>query len=171
VITSEVLDAGQRCITVGGAAHFYRKTSDRSNTVTELLDQHHPDSVSVVHTHAAVAAGRDVAVEATLAGWPRPAIAPARRSTYGTLPAPDIFGPGVYPPGFIESLADKTVADLCDHILYLGKRAELGSAVLDWQVYYEPTYWAELNRRRTLVGFPGNLDGLRREGVPAIFPS
>lgn len=171
VITSEVLDAGQRCITVGGATHFYRGTSDKSDTVTELLEQHHPGSVSVVHTHAPVAAGRDVAVEATLAGWPRPAIAPARRSAYGALPASDIFGPGVHPPGFLERLAGKTVADLCDHILYLGKRSELGSAVLDWQVYYEPTYWAELNRRRTVIGHTGDLEGLRREGGPAMFPS
>jgi hypothetical protein len=137
VITHEVLDAGRRCITVGGAAHFYRNTSAKADAVTELIEQHHPGVVSVVHTHATVAAGRDIAVEATLAGWPRPAIAPARHSAYGTLPATDIFGPGSYPPGFLERLAGKTVADLCDHILYLGKRAELASAVLDWQVYYE----------------------------------
>jgi hypothetical protein len=169
VITREVLDAGRRCVTVGGAAHFYRGTRDVS--VTELIEQHHPGSVSVVHTHAAVAAGQEVAVEATVAGWPRPAIVPARRTAYGTLPAPDIFGPGSYPPGFIESLADKTVADLCDHILYLGDRAELTSAVLDWQVYHEPTYWTELNRRKNLIGFRGDLDNLRHEGDPAMFPS
>jgi hypothetical protein len=169
VITREVLDAGQRCITVGGAAHFYRGTPDMS--VTELLEQHHPGSVSVVHTHATVAACREVAVAATIAGWPRPAIAPARRSAYGNLPAPDIFGAGSYPPGYLESLADKTVADLCDHILYLGDRAELASAVPDWQVYHEPTYWTELNRRKNLIGLPGNLDSLRHEDEPAMFPS
>ena len=174
VITREVLDAGRRCVAVGGAAHFYRETSDTSGTsgtVTELLEHHHPGRVSVVHTHATVAAGREIAVEATTAGWPRPALAPARRSAYGALAASDVFGPGVYPPGFLERLADKSVADLCDHILHLGKRAELASAVLDWQVYHEPAYWAELNRRRTLIGFPGDLDGLRNEGEPAMFPS
>ena len=39
------------------------------------------------------------------------------------------------------------------------------------QVYHDPARWAELNRRGTLVGLPGNLDGLRREGGPAMFPS
>ncbi|MFL6126963.1 hypothetical protein, partial [Actinophytocola sp.] len=138
VITREVVDRGRRCVTVGGPLHFYRLPKP-SDTVTALLEQRHPGSVSVVHTHAVVAAGRTAAVEATVAGWPRPAVAPARHTAYGTLPATDIFGPGVYPPGLIESLAGKTVADLCDHVLHLGTRAELTSAVLDWQVYYEPT--------------------------------
>ncbi|MEV4313319.1 hypothetical protein [Actinocrispum sp. NPDC049592] len=171
VITREVLDAGRRCITVGGATHFYRGLPKTSDTVTTLLEQRRPGCVSVVHTHSATAAGRDATVEATVAGWPRPAIAPARRTAYGALPAVDIFAPGVYPPGLIESLTGKAVADLCDHVLYLGRRAELSSAVLDWQVYHEPTYWAELNRRKTLVGLPGDLEGLRHEGEPAMFPS
>ncbi|HEX6356675.1 hypothetical protein [Actinophytocola sp.] len=171
VITREVLDTGRRCVTVGGAVHFYRQLPKASDTVTKLIEQHHPGSVSVVHTHAVVAADRAAIVEATVAGWPRSAIAAARRTAYGTLPATDIFGPGIYPPGFIADLADKTVADLCDHILHLGKRTELTSAVLDWQAYHEPTYWNELNRRKTLIGLTGDLENLRDEGEPVMFPS
>jgi hypothetical protein len=171
VIIREVLDTGRRCITVGGGAHFFRDLPKTSKTVTAMIEQHYPGSVSVVRTHSTVAEGREAAVEATVAGWPRPAIAPARRVAYGALPATDIFGPGSYPPGFIEGLADKTVTDLCDHVLYLGRRTELTSAVLDWQVYHEPTYWAELNRRKTLVGLTGDLEGLRHESGPTMFPS
>ncbi|OLF10812.1 hypothetical protein BU204_30845 [Actinophytocola xanthii] len=171
VIIREVLDPGRRCIAVGGGTHFFRGLPNPSRTVTAMIEQRHPGSVSVVRTHSTVAEGREAAVEATVAGWPRPAIAPARRIAYGALPATDVFGPGSYPPGLIEGLADKTVADLCDHVLCLGRRTELTSAVLDWQVYYEPTYWAELNRRKTLVYPTSDLEDLRHEGEPTMFPN
>lgn len=171
VITREVLDAGRRCVTIGGDGHFYRALPVVPDTVTELVERRHPGSVSVVHTHSTVATGREAAVEATVAGWPRPTVAAARRTAYGALPATDLFVPGQYPPGFLDGLAGKTVADLCDHVLYLGRRAELAAAVLDWEVYYEPGYWAELNRRKALIGLPGDLENLRREGDPAMFPA
>jgi hypothetical protein len=66
--------------------------------------------------------------------------------------------------------ADLTVADVADHVLFLGRRRELAAAVPEWEVFYEPTYWAELNRRKELTGYPGDLSTLRQEADPAMFP-
>lgn len=179
VIIDEVLAKGGRCVTVGGGAHFFRNLPflgmtppgtpppDKPN-VPELIEQRHPGAVSVVHTHAVVADDRVTEVERHVAGWPRPSIAAARHTPYGQVPAADIIGN--LPPDVAQRLAGLTVADLADHVLFLGPRQDLTNAVPDWEVFYEPTYWAELNRRKTVSGFPGQLDGLRQQADPAMFP-
>jgi hypothetical protein len=44
-----------------------------------------------------------------------------------------------------QRLAGLTVADLADHVLYLGPRRDLTSAVPDWELFHELTCWAERN--------------------------
>jgi hypothetical protein len=180
VITSEVLDKGQRCVTIGGGLHFFRNLPFLGFTppgtplppdkpaVSGLIEQRHPGAVSVVHTHAIVAADKIAAVEQHVAGWARPSIAAARHTPYGRLPAADIVGD--LPPDIAQRLAGLTVADLADHVLFLGPRRDLTAAVPDWEVFYEPDYWAELNHRKALTGFPGDLDQHRHETDPAMFP-
>jgi hypothetical protein len=161
VITREVLDKSRRCVTIGGGSHFFRNLPI-PNVVT-LLEREHPGTVSVVHTHA-VATTPDV--ERCVAGWRRPSIAPTRHVAYGRLPATAIIADQL--PGGVP--ADLTVADVADHVLFLGHRRDLAAAVPEWEVFYEPTYWAELNRRKELTGYPGDLSTLREEADPAMFP-
>jgi hypothetical protein len=163
VITREVLAKGKRCVTIGGGLHFFRNLPIRN--VVELIEQDHPGAVSVVHTHAIATTPE---VERCLAGWPRPTLAATRHVAYGRLPATSILGD--LPPVLAQQLADKTVSDLADHVLYLGHRRDLTAAVPDWEVTFEPTYWAELNRRKEVTGFPGDLTVLRQEADPAMFP-
>ena len=47
---------------------------------------------------------------------------------------------------------------------------ELDFAFIDAEKTSYPTYWAELNRRKELTGFPGDLTALRQEADPAMFP-
>lgn len=177
VITREVLDKGSRCVTIGGGPHFFRNLpllgqappgTPVSANVVELIEQGHPRSVSVVHTHSLVPTGRTEDVERHLDGWARPSIADTRRVGYGRLPAADILGD--LPPDVAEKVAGLTVADLADQVLFVGRRRELTSSVLDWEVYYEPAYWAELNHRKEVTGFPLDIEPLRHEGEPAMFP-
>jgi hypothetical protein len=180
VISGEVLDKGRRCLTIGGGLHFFRHLPFLGFTppgtplppsqpgVAELVEQRHPGAVSVVHTHAIVAADQVAEVERQIAGWPRPGIAAARHIPYGRLPAATILGD--LPPEIVERLAGLTVADLADHVLYLGPRRDLAAAVPEWEVFFEPAYWAELNRRKTVSGFPGDLNLHRHEADPAMFP-
>jgi hypothetical protein len=160
VILREVLDRGLRCVTVGGESHFFRNLPRPS--VSDLVEREHPGTVSVVHTHA-MATTADV--ERCVAGWRRPTIAPTHHTAYGRLPAAAIGG---LPPGVDPGL---TVADLADHVLFLGHRRDLTNAVPDWEVMYEPEYWAELNRRKEVTGSPGDLEALRHEAEPAMFPA
>jgi len=180
VITGEVLAKGRRCVTIGGGPHFFRNlpflgfsppgapTPPDSPSVSELIEESHPGTVSVVHTHALVASGQITEVETLVAGWARPSIAATRHTPYGQLPAATILGD--LPPEIAQRLAGLTVADLADQVLYLGPRRALASAVADWEMFFEPTYWAELTRRTTITGYLGDVDQLRHETDPAMFP-
>jgi hypothetical protein len=159
VITREVLAKGRRCLTIGGGWHFFRNLPTRN--VPVLVEQAHPGTVSVVHTHALATTAR---AERCVAGWPRPSIAATCHTAYGRLPIAELGG---LPPGADPAL---TVADVADQVLFLGHRRDLTSAVPEWEVYFEPAYWAELNRRKEVTGFAGELTTLRREGAPAMFP-
>jgi hypothetical protein len=160
VIVREVLARGWRCVTIGGGAHFYRGLGDN---VPALVERDHPGTVSVVHTHSVATTA---AVERCVTGWPTPSIVATRHSAYGRLPATAVLA-GL-PPG--QDVTGLTVADLADHVLFLGRRRDLTRAVPDWEVFYEPAYWAELNRRKEVTGFPGDLSVLRQEPDPAMFP-
>lgn len=172
VIVSEVLAKGRRCVTVGGGLHFFRNLPflgmtppgvpppDKPNTA-ELVERAHPGTVSVVHTHAVATPE----VERCVAGWVRPSIVATRHTAYGRLPAAAIIG-GL-PPEVAQRLDGLTVAD---HVLFLGRRRDLTAAVPEWEVFHEPTYWAELNRRKEITGVPGDLATLRQEAEPAMFP-
>lgn len=179
VITNEVLAKGRRCVTIGGGLHFFRNlpflgfsppgTPPPDNpSVSELIEERHPGTVSVVHTHALVADSAIAEVERQVAGWARPSIAATRHTSYGRLPAATILGN--LPPEIAQRLAGLTVADLADQVLYVGRRRELASAGADWEMFFEPTYWAELTRRKTVSGYLGDLDQLRHETDPAMFP-
>lgn len=175
VIVSEVLAKGRRCVTVGGGLHFFRNLPflgmtppgvpppDKPN-VPGLIEREHPGTVSVVHTHAIATAE----VERCVAGWARPTIAATRHTAYGRLPAAAIIGD--LPPEVAQRLDGLTVADLADHVLFLGRRRDLTAAVPEWEVFHEPTYWAELERRKEITGVPGDLAALRQEAEPAMFP-
>jgi hypothetical protein len=178
VITREVLGRRQRCLTIGGGLHFFRNLPflgtvppgaplPSHKNVLALIEQDHPGAVSVVHTHALVAQDQIAQVEQHVTGWARPSIAATAHTAYGTVPAADIIGN--LPPEIRPRLDGLTVADLADHVLFLGRRHELTAAVADWEVFYEPTYWAELNRRKAVIGFPRDLDQLRHEEDPAMF--
>ncbi|MBP2330529.1 hypothetical protein JOF56_010914 [Kibdelosporangium banguiense] len=178
VITREVLARQQRCLTIGGGLHFFRNLPflgtvppgtplPSHKNVSALIEQKHPGSVSVVHTHAIVARDKIAQVEHHLNGWARPSIAATARTSYGTVAAADIMSD--LPPEIRQRFGSLTVADLADHVLFLGRRSELTAAVTDWEVFYEPTYWAELNRRKALIEFPRDLDQLRQEENPAMF--
>jgi hypothetical protein len=159
VITSEVVDKGRRCVTVGGGSHFFRNLPVPN--VVSRLEQTCP--VSVVHTHAVATTP---SVEQCVAGWPRPSIVATRHVAYGRLPATAVIADQL--PGGVP--ADLTVADIADHVLFLGHRRDLTAAVPEWEVFFEPTYWAELNRRAALTGLPVDLSSLRQEADPAMFP-
>jgi hypothetical protein len=159
VITREVLDRGLRCVTIGGGSHFFRNLP-LPNVVTRLEQK---CRVSVVHTHAVATTPE---VEQCVAGWPRPSIAATRHVAYGRLPATAVIADQL--PGGVP--ATLTVADIADHVLFLGHRRELTAAVPEWEVFYEPAYWAELNRRKDVTGLPIDLWTLRQESDPAMFP-
>lgn len=176
VIVREVLTKGRRCVTVGGGLHFFRNLPFLGMTppgvpppnkpnVSGLIERAHPGTVSVVHTHAMATIPE---VERCVAGWPRPSITATRQTAYGRLPATTILGD--LPPEVVQRLEGLTVADLADHVLFLGHRRDLTAAVPEWEVFYEPTYWAELNRRKEITGVPGDLAELRQEAEPAMFP-
>lgn len=158
VLTREVIDKGRRCVTIGGGLHFFRNLPVPN--VVSLLD---PDAVSVVHTHAVALSPE---VERCVDGWPRPSIAATRHVAYGRLPASAIIDDQL-PGGGLP--ADLTVADVADHVLFLGRRRDLAAAVPEWEVFYEPAYWAELNRRKDVTGYPGDLAKLREEANQAMF--
>jgi hypothetical protein len=160
VIVREVLDHGLRCVTIGGGAHLYR---GQPSTVPALIEREHPGTVSVVHTHSVATTAE---VERCVAGWHTPSIADTRRVAYGRLPATAIQAD--VPRGL--DVTGLTVADLADYVLFLGHRRDLTRAVPDWEIFYEPAYWAELNRRKEVTGFPGDLSVLRQEADPAMFP-
>jgi hypothetical protein len=180
VIINEVLAKGRRCITIGGGLHFFRNLPFVGHippgappppdkpTVPELIEQRYPGAVSVVHTHALLATGKATQVESHVAKWARPSVAAAGHTSYGTVPAADILGD--LPAEIRERLVGLTVADLADHVLYLGLRRDLTAAVPDWELFHEPTYWTELNHRKTVTGFTGELNQKRQEADPAMFP-
>jgi hypothetical protein len=180
LISREVLASKGKCLTIGGGTHFLRNLPFLGMTppgtpapphipaVPELIEQSHPGAVSVVHTHALVARDKIAQVEQHVTGWTRPSIAAAAHTPYGTVAAADILGD--LPPEMRQRMAGLTVADLVDHVLFVGLRRDLSAAVLDWEIFHEPTYWAELNRRKAISGFPGDLEHLRHEEEPAMFP-
>jgi hypothetical protein len=175
VIVREVLAKGRRCVTIGGGPHFFRNLPflgmtppgvplpDKRN-VPGLIEREHPGTVSVVHTHAIATAE----AERCVVGWARPTIAATRQTAYGRLPAAAILSP--LPPEVAQRIEGLTVADLADHVLFLGRRRDLTSAVPEWEVFHEPMYWAELDRRKEITGVPGDLAELRQEADPAMFP-
>lgn len=176
VIVREVLARGRRCVTVGGGLHFFRNLPFLGSTppgvplpdkpnVPGLIERAHPGTVSVVHTHALATTPE---VERCVAGWPRPSIAATRHTEYGRLPAATIIGN--LPPEVAQRLDGLTVADLADHVLFLGRRRDLTAAIPEWEVFHEPTYWAELSRRKEITGVTGDLAALRQEAEPAMFP-
>lgn len=61
------------------------------------------------------------------------------------------------------------LGSLIDAGLYAGQPADLTATWPDPDIYFDPSYWAELQRRNALMGNAIDLEKLRQEH-PAPYP-
>jgi hypothetical protein len=136
VVEQEVLGKGQRALLIAGGFHFTRAqpssmTADRN--VSQILDRDYPAVTYVVLPHVDSGLPEQVAeLEARMASWPIPALAPVRRTWLGALSAATTFerwqvehvdrsGASTVSSPFAESKL--TLGDLADGYLNLGPSA------------------------------------------------
>ena len=114
---------------------------------------------------------RTAELEANLAPWPTPSIAPVAGTWLGALDASLAFplrmvGPDGEP---MDPFAGVTLRDVVDAYLYLGRLENLSAVVESPFIVRDDAYFQELRRRHDLMGQP--LDEERphyvRYGVPA----
>jgi hypothetical protein len=171
VVERMVLDRGQRALLLAGMFHLFRAheipfrspsaIEPAHGTLTQILDYGHPGTTYVVMPHHDIGFPKKLAeMEARLASWPVPGLAPVGNSWLGELSATTMFGgldtKRILPDGTVTKPfagSSLTLGDMVDAYLYLGP-----SAAYTWS---EPNLTpvndedrAEVERRAALLGEP-----------------
>jgi hypothetical protein len=170
LVEREVLGKGRRALLIAGGGHvlrgLQRNDSPRHVNAATLLVRRHPGKLFVVDTIALPpgkqkdAAGRRL--QATLAGWPRPALASLAGTWLGAT-TQRLDG------GWINNIADRALSPAAarydaqaDAILYLGPGEALTASQPDPQIFETGPYRKQLERLNPIVS---QIDGQREDLV------
>jgi hypothetical protein len=169
-VVEQTISRHGQALFIAGISHIVRASlpcwtprglDDR--TAVAIIEARHPGAVYVVVPHVGFGQ-RNEELEPQLAGWPIPALLPARETWVGGLSPNLLFAAGMEQDGE-DAYAHTTLADIADAYLYLGPRASLTASHPNPAIYRgDATYVAELQRRHELLfGRPLNLDRLYAE--------
>ena len=158
VVEREVLSKGRRALLIAGTNHFLREGQNsaaaRTPNTGTLLTGQHPGALFVVDILVAQpnippsAAAGGVRLQATLAHWTRPAVAPLAGTWLGALARPANVFKGT-PIGTTEVAPRYDYQ--ADAFLYLGPAAVLTASRADPTIYQYGPYRSWLGRISALA--------------------
>jgi hypothetical protein len=167
VVAREVLGKGRRALIVYGAAHVFHQTSPTSALPTglvALVEQQTGEKVYVLATLVPLA-GDPAGLDAKLSRYPERTVIPTAGAWLGQLDAGAVYPSAIRGTSGtpINVMCGVPVGSLIDAGLYVGQSDHLTVARQNPAIYLDPTYWAEIQRRNTLLGGFLNLDALRQQ--------
>jgi hypothetical protein len=179
IVVKEILAKGRKALVIYGTGHFYGPSSLKS-----IIEQHHPGTFFMISPYAGfVEKACSENFERAIKDWQVPGLAlPIRRTTLETeLRRSDCH---FVPPGSVQffggpAMSEAQVAKAMekenemasgvtgDALLYLGPSASLLKSPMMPDIYLDPGYRREIDRRsRIMLGHP--LSGHGVDANPVV---
>jgi hypothetical protein len=167
VIAHEVLGKGRRALIVYGGAHLFHRVPQGSALpagLVALVEQQTGEKVYVLTTLVPLA-GDPAGLGARLSRYPVRTVIPTAGTWLGHLDAGAVFPSAIRGTSGTPTniMCGVPVGSLIDAGVYVGQSDRLTVARQNPTVYLDPIYWAEIQRRNTLLGGFVNLDTLRQQ--------
>jgi hypothetical protein len=172
VVEREVLRKGRRALLIAGSDHLYRGIHDHSTpprpSAATILAQRHPHALYVVDVLVLPPGPAEDPlirrVQANVAGWPCPAIAPLAGTWLGATT--QSVEPWINGAAYLASTpAAVRYGAQADAIIYLGPGEVLTASQADPTLYQSGAYRAELQRLSHLATQAGYATDLVAEGL------
>ena len=164
LVRRQVLDKGKRALLCYGMTGLFHDAG-----LTGAIERHTGKRIYVIADLVAAAGSRGGAVAARLARYRRDSVIPTAGSWLGRADA-SLFVNQVSrsPSGQHRNpFCGAPLAKLIDAGLYLGRPQDLTRSLPDPDIYFDPTYWQELQRRNALLGNPVDLNSYRQDHGPS----
>jgi hypothetical protein len=154
VVKREVLDKGRRALICYGSNHvMHAPPGARGGGGIAHLEEQTGQRAYVI-----LAGGHP-----RLASSPRPVVMPAEGTWLESADTAEF----TYLPG----RCGVPFGALADALLYLGQIAEQTQSLWNPAIYLDPVYWAELQRRKAVMGSPIDLDKEYRQEQSVVWPT
>jgi hypothetical protein len=165
VVEQQVLAKGRRALIFYGGIHLLH-TSNPTPTITSLIEQKTGVRAYMIWDLMPMTTDPG-GVFTRLAAYPRGTVIPAAGTWFGQLDAQYVI-PGTLIDGKLgNAYCGIPLGELLDAGLYLGQAAAMTASWPNPAIYLDPAYWAELQRRNTILGNPADLDTYRQQQPPA----
>ena len=171
IVEQKVLATGRRALLCYGMVHLFHPVPklELTGNVVDLIQQRTGEQTYVIVDLVPVA-GDPGGLARKLSGYPRNTVIPTGGTWLGSIDGGDLGALIVDRHGKVtDGLCGVRLGSLIDAGLYLGQPADLTQSYWNPAIFLDPVYWAELQRRNKLQGYPVNLESYRRE-QPARFP-
>jgi hypothetical protein len=160
LVQKHVLAKGRRALLCYGMTGLFKGTG-----MTGAIEQHTGKRIYVIADLVPPAAS---ATATKLARYPRDTVIPTAGTWLGKVDAAALVNQAS--PGTTTSqhnpFSGVPLSKLIDAGLHPGPRQQLTMTWPDPDIYYDPTYWAELQRRNALTGNRVDLNSLRQDHLP-----
>jgi hypothetical protein len=167
VMEKEVLSKHRKALMLFGTFHLMHGTEDSSDVSTYEKD--YPHVTFVISELGIYDSNRRVASISPFALWPNPSLALTKDTWLGALSLSDIFPPPInidrdckvqiaFPPE-----QQKPMEHFVDAFLYLGPQEFRLNEPMPADIALDVDYMTELQRRESLIGFPGASSKSQRE--------
>lgn len=171
IVEKKVLAKGRRALLCYGMVHLFHPVPKLGLTgnLVDLVQQRTSEQTYVIADLVPVAGDPGDLVR-KLSGYPRNTVIPTVGTWLGLIDGGALGALIVDRHGKITNgLCGVPLGSLIDAGLYLGQPADFTQSYWNPAIFLDPVYWAELQRRDNLQGYPANLGSYRRE-QPAEFP-
>jgi hypothetical protein len=171
IVEKKVLAKGRRALLIYGMVHLFHPVPKLRLTgnLVDLIQQRVSEQTYVIADLVPVA-GDPGGLVRKLSGYPRNTVIPTDGTWLGSIDGGNLGALIVDRHGRItDGLCGVPLGSLIDAGLYLGQPADLTQSYWNPAIFLDPVYWAELQRRNKLQGYPVKLETYRRE-QPAGFP-
>jgi hypothetical protein len=173
LVEQEVLAKGRRALMHYGGEHLLHVGAfpSMTQTVVTLIEQK-----TGVRAYSVIdivpMTGDPGGLGTQLSRYPRNTVIPATGTWLGDVDAGDVIAAiaGTRGTAPINPFCGIKLGEILDAGTYLGQPEVLTASWPNPAIYLDPTYWAELQRRNTLLGSPANLNSYLQQ-PPPLYPA
>lgn len=169
VVEQEVLGKGRRALMHYGGEHLLHVNAFPSMTQTAVTLIEQKTGVRAYSIIDIVPmTGDPGGVGTQFSRYPRNTVIPAAGTWLGDVDAGDVIAaisgsPGTKP---VNPFCGIALGEILDAGTYLGLPDVLSASWPNPAIFLDPTYWAELQRRNTLLGSPADLNSYLQQQPP-----
>jgi hypothetical protein len=161
IMVKEVLSKHRKALMLFGTFHLMHQSGSGRENAVSRYEKDYPNLTFVISELGTFDTDLPALSHSPFANWPVPSLARAKGTWLGALdltsffPAPITFDKDCNVHNEFPKELQRPVADLVDAFLYLGPQDLRLSEQMPADIALDVEYMAELQRRETLMGWPG----------------